>query len=436
MVARNRGGVNNAGLGGGTGGRNVLCTPAVTATCHDAVDPSSRVYLDWNAGAPLRPEVRAALVDLVQTMGPGNPSSIHGEGRAARSLVERARRQVAEAVGAFPLDVVWTSGGTEANALAILGTLGVASGPVDVAFDPLAHPSVLETLREAEARGRARLVRLPVASDGRIDLAQAEAVLARARPAFVTVSLASHELGVVQDTATLSTLARAAVPEAVVHVDAVAAFGKVPVDVAGTGADLMSLSSHKIGGPPGAGALVVRRGLRLDPPIRGGGQERGIRPGTEPVLAIAGFGIAAERGACELGETAERLARLHAHARAELSSLAGVRIHGAREASTHDTLLVECEGAEGQLVVMALDLEGFAVSRGAACSSGTATEVAALLATGHGKVAARQAIRVSFGPDTTTAELDAFARALERVLSRIRGAHARSEAAPAREVRP
>ncbi len=381
-----------------------------------------RVYLDWNAGAPLRRGVCARLSELLADARPGNPSSIHAEGRAAGALLDRARRQVATVAGAAPLDVLWTSGGTEANHLALLGTIHGHDGPVRVAVDPLSHPSVLEPLHHARDRGRIDLAELPVERSGRIDPREAARCFADVRPHLVSLCLVHHELGIVQDVPALARAARDAAPGAVVHVDGVQALGKVPVDRNALDADLLALSSHKVGGPAGAGALVIRRRVALDPPWRGGAQERGLRPGTQPLLAIVGFGVAAELAEAERPAAAARLADLRGHLVARLAGLPGVRIYGEDAAAAGGTVLLGCDGADGQVLVMALDLEGFAVSTGAACSAGAQAPVAALLATGHGEAAARSAIRVSFGPGVETSDLDAFVAALDRVLTRVRGA--------------
>ncbi len=392
-----------------------------------------RVYLDVNAGLPLCAAARTAMAELMAE-APANPSSIHAEGRAARARLERARRQVAGALAVDPLEVVWTSGGTESNVLAIHGALG--DGPADVVVDPLSHPSVTETLRRLQARGRVRLHTLPVDDQGRLDPAGARALLAAVRPALVSVCVASHELGVVHDVAAVARAARAADPTVRVHADAVQALGKIPVDPRGWDADLVSLSAHKVGGPAGVGVLLVRRPMRLEPPWAGGEQERGHRPGTEPLWAAVPAAAAIADAVARQPAAARALAERHRHLLRRIATVDGVRPVGCIEPSTHNTVLLTCDGADGQILVMALDLEGFAVSTGAACSAGQARPVAALLATGHGEAAARQAVRVSFSHETDLADLDRFVETLRVVLPRVRRAvrQAPTAGAPAMEA--
>ena len=381
--------------------------------------------LDRNATTPLAPEVRDAMVAVWEEPGGGgNPSSVHGLGRRARARVEAARRELAAAVGARPLDVVWTSGGTEANALAILGAsrdLAARGAPHAVAASPIAHPSALRAAEAASPGGRAP--RLPVGRGGRLDPeAVASAVAAWPEVGVVSFTAAHHELGTVQDVPALVAALRSIRPDLVVHCDAVAAFGKVPVDVATWGADLVTLSAHKISGPKGVGAVVMGPCARVAPLWSGGGQERGIRPGTEPVALIHGFGCAASLA--RAGQAAHRAhtAALRARLVAGLEKLPGVTIHGHPEHQSGNTALLAAEGCEGELLVMALDLEGIAVSAGAACSSGTNAPLASLLALGHPPAVARSAVRVSLGPDHTEADVDRFLRTFAQVLPRVRAA--------------
>lgn len=383
-------------------------------------------YLDHNATTPLDPRVRDVVIAVLGDAAlQANPSSVHGPGQRARAVVEQARRAVARAVGAAPLEVTFTSGGTEADNLALLGAaraLRAAGRPAGVLTTAIEHPAVLATARALAQDGHP-LVLLPVDRCGRIDPGALGGLL-RAHPEVGLVSLAAanHELGNIYDLPALVRVVRDAAPHALVHSDAVQAFGKIPVDLRGWDLDLLSLSAHKIHGPKGVGALVHRRGLAIEPMLRGGAQERGRRPGSESVALLAGFGAAAELAAAELEARASHCAALVDRLRRGLRKLPGAEIHGDLERNTGTTVNVGFAGCDGQLLLINLDLAGIAVATGAACSSGSLEPSPVLLALGFEPAQARSALRISVGKDTQDDDVDALLAALPEVLTRVRGA--------------
>ncbi|WP_339641918.1 cysteine desulfurase family protein [Jannaschia helgolandensis] len=343
---------------------------------------AERLYLDWNATAPLRPEARAAMLAAMDAVG--NPSSVHGEGRAAKALVERARGQVAEAFGAVGSDVVFVSGATEAAALAMAGR-GLATAPIE-------HEAVA-----AWGDGS-----LPVDAAGRVGLDD---------PSRSAVQLANSETGVMQ-----------ALPEGLAVSDMTQGFGKVPVAFDWTGVEMALISAHKLGGPKGVGALVIRRGLDVASRIRGGGQEMGRRSGTENIIGIAGFGAAAQAAVQELeAGTWDRVAQLRTFLETSLEDDINPTILVGKESKRlPNTSCLITPGWKGETQVMALDLAGFAVSAGSACSSGKVRESAVLRAMGYGPGEADCAIRVSIGPDTTEEQVARFVNAFRRLKDRRR----------------
>lgn len=332
------------------------------------------LYLDANATEPLRPEARAAVLAALDL--PGNPASVHASGRAARRVLEAAREAVAAAFGAAPGDVVLTAGGTEANAIAIRG---LAAGR-RVLVGATEHPAVL-----AAAPGAATL---PVRPDGTLDLDALEAALAAGPPALVCLMAANNETGVLHPLAEAAAICRA--QGALLHVDAVQAAGRVPVSLAGIGADSMAVSGHKLGGPKGAGALLLRPGLALPALIAGGGQEKGRRGGTEPLPAIAGLGAAA---AAARPEAAARLAALRDAIEAACVA-EGAQVAGQGAPRLPNTTSLILPGVPAETQVIALDLAGIRVSAGAACSSGKVARSHVLAAMGL-DARAGHAIRVS-----------------------------------------
>ena len=353
------------------------------------------VYLDYNATAPLRPPAIDAVAAALRIGG--NPSSVHGPGRAARRVVEDARERVAALVRARPAEVIFTSGGTEANALALSG-----SGAGCLLVSAVEHDSVLRNASQA--------MMLPVDGDGVVDLAAMERLLgsAAAGDTLVSVMLANNETGVIQPVAEIAALARAR--GARVHCDAVQAAGKIAIDMAALGVDMLTLSAHKLGGPQGVGALVLRDGAALAPILRGGGQERGRRAGTENVPGIAGFGAAAVAAGADLAadETARIAALRDRLEEAVRRAAPQAVIYGARIARLANTSCIGLAGVAAETQVMALDLAGVAVSSGSACSSGKVRTSHVLGAMGVAPDAAGCAIRVSLGWDSTESDVDGF----------------------------
>jgi len=363
---------------------------------------TERIYLDWNATAPLRSEARAAALAALEVIG--NPSSVHGEGRAARRLVEQAREQVAALVGAEPRNVVFTSGGTEANMLAL-----VPREPRQrLLASAIEHPSVL-------AGGRfpaGSVEHLPVSGDGQIDLAGLEQRLAAlGSPVLVSIMAANNETGIVQPVSQAARLVHSA--GGLLHVDAVQAAGRIACDITAMGGDLLTLSAHKIGGPKGVGALIGRTGLdAVKPLITGGGQERGARAGTENVAGIAGFGAAAAAARTALAAEAARMAALRDRLENGLRAVSpGIVVFGTQAERLPNTTLFAVPGMKAETAVIAFDLEGVAVSAGAACSSGKVQASHVLAAMGVPPQLARAAVRVSLGPTTTESDVDRFIEA-------------------------
>jgi cysteine desulfurase len=361
------------------------------------------VYLDHNATTPVRPEAAAVVGEALDTTG--NASSVHQFGRLARRKVEDAREAVAALVGARAERVVFTSGGTESNNLALAG-----AGRARVLVSAGEHDSVLSAAQGAE--------RIPLTRDGVADLAALEALLAEgSRPALVSIMLANNETGVIQPVAAAAEMAHGR--GALVHCDAVQGAGKIDVDMAALGVDLLSLSAHKLGGPQGVGALVVAAGLEIVPLMRGGGQERRYRAGTENVPGIAGFGAAA--GLVHAG--LERMAGLRDELERRLCALAPeAKVFGAAAPRLPNTSCFAVPGLTAETQVMALDLAGVAIGAGAACSSGKITPSQVLSAMGASAAEAGSAIRVSLGWDSRADDIERFLDAWSALYSRSAGA--------------
>src|ERR1051326_940893 len=375
---------------------------------------AERTYLDWNATARLRPQARAAMVAALDVVG--NPSSVHAEGRAARRLIDEARRDVAALVGGEPADVVFTSGGTEANATALCP----AGGADALLASAIEHPSVL-----AGGRFAARdVVLVPVGPAGIVDLAALErqlAGLARdGRRALVSLMHANNETGVVQPVAAAAAIVHAA--GGLLHADAVQTTGRIPCDIKALGADFLTISAHKLGGPKGVGALVRGSAVAWPAPlIRGGGQERGSRAGTENVAAIAGLGAAAAAAAQDLAADGQRLAALRDRLEAELKvAFPQTVIFGEAAERLPNTTLFALPRVKAETAVIGLDLAGVAVSSGAACSSGKVAASHVLAAMHVPANLARGAVRVSLGYATQEADIERFLaawRTLAEILS-------------------
>ena len=376
-----------------------------------------RTYLDHNATAPMRPEVAEAVARALGLAG--NPSSVHAEGRAARAAVERAREQVAALVGAQPKDVVFTSGGTEAANAVLSPSLRRVGDEGASLFLPGAveHVCGLEGHRfPADA-----VARIPVDRNGVVDLAWLEARLARHQGrALVSVQVANNETGVVQRVAQAAALVRAA--GGLMHSDAVQAAGRLPVDIGALGADVLTLSAHKLGGPKGVGAIVFASD-RIDIAerlVRGGGQERGRRAGTENVAGIVGFGVAAEIAGRDLDGEATRLRALRDTLERDLRRVAPeATIFGEGVARLPNTTAFAVAGLRAETALIALDLDGVAVSSGSACSSGKVRRSHVLEGMGVAPGLAEGAIRVSLGWNSTQADVAAFVSGFEKLIERL-----------------
>ena len=360
-----------------------------------------RVYLDWNATTPLRPEAKQAMA-LAWDIS-GNPSSVHAEGRQARRLVEDARAAVAAAVGARSQDVVFSSGGTEANALALTPGLRRGAGlPVRrLLVSAIEHTSVLSGGRfPAEAIGS-----IEVTGSGLVDLDHLLRLLTEGPPALVSVMLANNETGAIQPVAEIADIVHAA--GGLLHVDAIQALGKISIDIKSIRADLITLSAHKVGGPKGVGALVLAEEVQgLEPLLRGGGQELGRRAGTENVAGIAAFGAAAKAAMATQEADAARQQDLRNRLEAGLKQTAGAIVFSEGAPRLPNTTLFTVPGLRAETAVIGFDLGGIAVSSGSACSSGKVQPSHVLEAMGVGKELAQGAVRLSLGWSTSEADID------------------------------
>jgi cysteine desulfurase len=361
----------------------------------------SRVYFDWNATAPLRREARDAMVAAFDVVG--NPSSVHAEGRAARRLMEDARAALAAATGSEPRNVTFTSGGTEANMLAL--TPGVRRGRgaalQRLLVSAIEHPSVL-------AGGnfpRAAVATIPVTGDGVVDLVGLRRLLADGAPALVSVMAANNETGALQPIVEIAALVHQA--GGALHVDAVQAFGKINCHINDLQCDLLTVSSHKIGGPKGVGALVVAESVVPgEALLRGGGQERGRRAGTENVIGVAGFGAAVIATLQAMAAEVADMRQLRAQLEAGLAQVPGAVIFASAAPRLPNTTLVAVPGMKAETAVIGFDLEGLAVSSGSACSSGKVQPSHVLVAMGAAPELVRGAIRLSLGRDSTLEEVE------------------------------
>lgn len=390
------------------------------------------IYLDHAATTPVRPEAREAMLPFLGDDAFGNPSSAHGFGRAARAGVDAARERVAAAIGAKAREVLFTSGGTEADNLAVLG-LAAAAGAgghrwdrVHIVSSPTEHKAVLGALKEAERRG-ARATFLPVDRNGVVDLAALDDALAGkllgGRPALVSVMWVNNEVGTIQPIAAIAERCRAAhVP---LHVDGVQALGKVPVDLRAVPCDVLAVSAHKVGGPKGVGALVVRGQLGLHPQIHGGSQQRGVRPGTENVLGIVGFGVAAALAASEQPEAAAKLAAIRdALTQALVAGVPDVVVNGGGADRSPAILNVSAPGTDSEAMLMHLDLAGVAAASGSACTTGSVEPSHVLEAMRAPRDLALAAVRFSFGALSTPDQVPAVAERYARVVEKVRGLRA------------
>jgi cysteine desulfurase len=368
-----------------------------------------RVYLDWNATAPLRPEARVAMGAAWDLSG--NPSSVHAEGRRARRLIEDARAAVARAVGATPRNVIFTSGGTEANVLALAPGLHSPAGlPVQrLLVSAIEHASVLAGGRfSAEVIGKIRVTRAGV-----VDLEHLAELLAGGPPALVSIMAANNETGALQPVAEAARLVHAA--GGLLHVDAIQALGKIPLDIKDIGCDLLSLSAHKLGGPKGVGALVLTDGITgLEPLLRGGGQEQSRRAGTENVAGIAGFGAAV--GSATAFETESNLLQSLQHRlESGLRETPGMIVFADDVPRLPNTTLFTVRGMRAETAVIGFDLADIAVSSGSACSSGKVQPSHVLEAMGVGPKLAQGAVRLSLGWSTSQTDVDRCLKAWRKL---------------------
>jgi len=375
---------------------------------------NQRAYLDHNATSPLRPEVREAVEAALSLQG--NPSSVHAEGRAARAAVEQARAKVAVLVGARPEDVIFTSGGTEANALALAGPAGGDSW--HCYLSAIEHPSVL-------AGGRFHpetTTLIPVSPYGVADLAVLAEKLEKHKPGgwrpLVSLMAANNETGAIQPVADAAEIVHEA--GGILHSDAVQSAGRMPLDIRALGADMVTLSAHKIGGPKGVGALVLAEGAGVEPLIKGGGQERRRRAGTENVPGIVGFGVAAELAAAELSRMTE-IAELRDSLEEGVRGLAAdAVIFSDRVPRLPNTSAIAIPGVKAETMVIGLDLAGVAVSAGSACSSGKVEASHVLAAMGVAPELAQAAIRISLGFGTGNTDIQYCLSALAGLIKRLK----------------
>ena len=381
------------------------------------------IYLDHNAGAPLRAEAAAAISRLLQDAA-GNPSSVHRAGQRSRRMLEAARAQVATIVGAEPRRIVFTSGGTESNNLAIFGAITAASRRRKIISSEIEHSSILAPLAELERRGF-DVVRVAPDSDGRIDPARVLAAL-DSETALVTLGLANSEVGTIQD---LAPLASACSEQgALLHIDAAQAVGRIPVDVASLGCDLMTLSGHKLGAPAGIGALYVRDSARIAPIVFGGPHESGMRAGTPNLLGAVAFGAAAEAAMNSMREESDRIGSLAASLLMRLrDAIPGLRLNGPTVGRLPNTLNLTFPGVLGESMLIALDLEGVEVSMGSACAAGAVEPSHVLRAMGRSVADARSSLRISLGWNNTADEIDAVAAIIPAVWRRVADAEPLAE---------
>lgn len=366
----------------------------------------SRTYLDHNASSPLRPEARAAMLAALDVIG--NPSSVHSEGRAARAIIEDARETVAALVSASPKNVIFTSGGTEA-----VNTV-VSGGYDHIALAGIEHDCVRQAVRASEAS----IKTVQITADGLVLPDALRRSLAECHgKTLICIQAANNETGVLQDVTGLAAIADEA--DAVLMSDVVQAVGKVAVDMSGPGADVIVLSAHKLGGPKGVGAIVVRDGLAVGRLLHGGGQERGRRAGTENVAGIAGFGAAATAALGDAGRM-DGIAQMRDRLIDGVRGLTpDARLIGEGASRLANTALMSWPEAQAETLVMALDLEGIAISAGAACSSGKVGASATLAAMGMPPAIRDSAIRVSLGWSTTDEDIERFLTAWAAVTARM-----------------
>lgn len=374
------------------------------------------IFLDHNATTSLDQRVLDAMLPWLRGVH-GNPASVHRYGREAHAALETARRQVAALLNAQPAQIIFTGGGTEADNLVLRGVChGAPRGRLLVSA--IEHAAIQETA-DALAREGWRVQRIPVDSECRVDLHSLESMLDK-DVCLVSIMLANNETGVIQDVHAAAELARAR--GALIHSDAIQAAGKMPVDFTTLDVDLLTLSAHKLRGPRGVGALVWNRRVALVPQITGGGQEQGLRGGTENLAGIVGFGVAAELAGAEMHIRVERMSALREKLEAGLKHLPGARIFAEHAERLPNTVQFGVAGYDGEWLVIELDRRGFAVSSGSACHSGNGKPSHVLLAMGLDEATARSAVRVSLSAENSADDIDALLAALGTITARRRGA--------------
>ncbi len=376
------------------------------------------IYLDHNATTPLDPVVREEMAACLNGAF-GNPSSIHIFGQQARRVIDRARARVARLIGAQPEEIIFTSGGTEANNLAILGAVAALQHPrPHVVTTAIEHQAILNPCRRIEQTGGA-LTLLPVDEQGLVNPASVSSSL-RDDTVIASIMLANNDIGTVQPVAALSAEIRAR--GVVLHSDAVQTVGKIPVDVNALGVDMLSFSGHKLHGPQGIGALYVRAGTKLSPLLFGGHQERELRPGTENVVAIAGFGKACELAAARLADDATRLQELRSWFEAAIvDRVCGAAVNGSKAPRLPNTSNISFDGLDGEMLTINLDLLGLAVSVGAACSTANHEPSHVLMAMGRTPAQARSSVRFSLGRDNSHEDVARAVDLVARAVKTMRG---------------
>ncbi len=380
--------------------------------------PNECVYLDHAATTPLDERVFEAMLPHLRNGVRGNPSSLHAPGAAAREVVEEARESVARLVGASPEEILFTSGGTESDNLALLGLAAVDPSKKHVVVSAVEHAAVRGAAEHLEAAGY-EVTRIGVDKEGLVSPERFVAAL-RQDTAVAAVIWANNEVGTVQPVGELAEICReAGVP---FHADAVQAAGRVPIDVSQVPVSTLALSAHKLYGPQGVGALYVRGGVRIRPVFFGGGQEKGLRSGTENIAGIVGFGVAARLAFEELEERVHHEKKLREALISGVLKVPGVRLNGHREKRLSNNVHLCVEGVEAESLVLFLDALDYAVGSGSACASSSAGHKASpvLLAMGHPEKEAFSALRITVGKDTTQAEVDGFLEAFATAVSQLR----------------
>jgi cysteine desulfurase len=378
-----------------------------------------RVYFDYNATTPVTPDVLDAVLAVTRDQF-GNPSSVHHFGQRAKAALDEARAAVAALLNAEPSEVVYTSGGTESDNFAIRGVAEAleATGRKHLIASAIEHEAVLNTLKALGRRGW-RTTLLPVDQTGIADPERLRAVISN-ETALVSVMHANNEIGTIQPVPQLAAIAHEY--GALVHTDAVQSVGKIPVDVRSMGIDLLSLSAHKFNGPKGAGALWIKRGTRMQPILTGGKHERSRRAGTENTPALVGMGVAARLAQAKLMAEGARVGRLRDRLEEEiLRTVPGTVVNGARSPRVPNTTNISFERVEAESLLIALDLEGIAVSTGSACSSGTLEPSHVLRAMGFSAHRTQNSLRFSLGLFSTDEEVDRVVAVLPGIVEKLRG---------------